>query len=370
MADNEVKVHIDEFADKIAAENGLTKTQAKDFISGMFDVMGKAVADGEPVKIHNFGSFEKKWVDERNGVNPATHEKIIIPAHNKVVFKPYKKLASLVNLKYRNLKPNVIDALLTLTGVTKVTPDFIREIDSDKEKKDLWAKARKRALIILAVLAAVLFLLLAALITIPVVIINENNKVVRYVNSINKIFGLDKITDRFKGELNEEGVKEFFDTAKTKLTANRKIIEEYTVKEGDNIYNIAKRYWGNEYLWPDLYIINKEKINDPDLIRKNDKLIIYEKLGDPEKFSKKQRDDIVYAYIGIYRIYKALGEMETAKGNSAKGNKRINDSRWTLYTAVRYDNDLLDRYKDAIYPDDREFVLKQIERFGIVPEKD
>ncbi len=369
MVDNDDKIHIDDFAEKIAHENGITKVQAKEFITTLFDFIGEKLADNEPVKIYNFGSLSKKWMKKRKGINPKTQEKISIPAHYKIFFKPYSKLSDIVNRKYRNLKPNVLDALLTLTGMTKVNPDFINAINNDTDKKNMWEKAKKRALIIIAIILLVLLATLATLITIPIVMVNENNKIVQYVNSINKIFGLDKITDRFKGEINEQEANEFFISAKTKLTDNRKIIGEYVVKDGDNIFNIAKAHWENEYLWPDLYITNKEKIKDPDLIKKDDVLVIYEKLGDPKDFSKKQKDDIVYAYLGIYRIYKALGEAELLKGNKIKGEQRINDSKWTLYTAVRYDHNLLNKYEDAIYPEDREFVQQQIDKIGFIPPK-
>ena len=244
--------------------------------------------------------------------------------------------------------------MLTLTGFTKINPDFTRELEKD-EQKQLWQKAKRRALVVLAIIAVILLALIATFITIPVVIINENNRVVQYVNSINRIFGLNKITDKIRG-INQEEMELFYETAKEKLTDKRAIIEEYTIKSGDNIYNIAKKHWNNEYLWPDLYITNKATINDPDLIKINDTIVIYESLGDPSKFSKKQKDDLVYAYLGIYRIYKAFGEDDLQQNRIERGKKRIDDARWSLYTAVRFDHHLLSKYQDAIYPEDSEFV--------------
>lgn len=41
---------------------------------------------------------------------------------------------------------------------------------------------------------------------------------------------------------------------------------EYTVVKGDCLWNIAKRYYNNPFLWQKIYLANKDKIKNPDLI--------------------------------------------------------------------------------------------------------
>jgi len=363
------RIGIDDFSNRVAKKANVSQEKAKKFTHILFETIKEGLKKENQIPIYKFGKFVKKWVPTRDGINPKTQEKIRIPAHWTVKFNPSSKLAKEVNRKYRHLKPNVLDEMLTLTGITKVSPEFKKELEKNKELSETYKKVRKRAIISLIILATLFLLILAILILVPAYYVNENNKVVNFVKKVNKMFGLNKISDRLienkKENINEKEGKEFIKEAKSSLSENRKLIEEYTVKSGDTIFDIADRYWNNKYLWPDLYVLNKDSVTDPDLIFPGDKLLIYEKLGDPEKFNKKQRQKIVEAYIGVYRIYRSFGEKDIEQGNIKKGEKRINDSRWTLYTALRYDKDLLKKYKDAIYPSDIEMIQywqKEVEK--------
>lgn len=56
-----------------------------------------SLAEGEQVKIKDFGVFKTVTVEQRKSVNVSTGEEHIIPSHRKVVFVPAKEIASLVN---------------------------------------------------------------------------------------------------------------------------------------------------------------------------------------------------------------------------------------------------------------------------------
>jgi nucleoid DNA-binding protein len=375
MKKEEEKILIDEFCEKVSKKAKTSTEDSKKFIHTLFDSIGENLTKKERVPIYQFGIFRKKWTSEKGGTNPQTQEKITIPAHYKISFKPSSMLASEVNKKYRHLKPNVLDEILTLTHLRKTTPEEIKALEENTELKKEHGQAKKRAFITLIATGIILLALLALVILLPAYYVNENNDVIHFAKKVNLMLGLNSISEKLRGEkieiINKEKVAEFLAYFKKSLSKDRKIIETYNVKQGDSIFSISKKYWGNEYLWPDLYILNKDEYVDPDLIFPNDKIVIYEKLGDPENFSEKQRDQIVQAYIGIYRIYRALGEADLADGRAKNdnqkikfGEKRINDSQWTLYTAIRYDHDLLKKYENAIYPEDIELLNQYIERFG------
>jgi nucleoid-associated protein YgaU len=64
---------------------------------------------------------------------------------------------------------------------------------------------------------------------------------------------------------------------KTKVTPKKKATSKkryYTVKRGDNLWNIAKRYNGKGSLWRKIYDANKSKIKKPDLIYPGQKFLI------------------------------------------------------------------------------------------------
>lgn len=367
------KVSFDEFTGRIAENNDIPQEKAKTFVRNLFDHISDDLTREEKVNIYKFGTFKKKWVEEREG-SDLQNKKITIPAHNKINFTPSKNLSDEVNKKYRHLQPNVLDEILTLTGITRISPELKHQLETNEEYKKDYSKAKKRALFTLIFLGILLLLFLAALILVPAYLVNENtekNKVVSMIVEINQMFGLDKLSDSLK-PIDKEKAAEFLLNSKSELIKNRKILAEHEVKSGDSIFSIAKKYWENEYLWPDLYIVNQEEgssFTDPDLIHPGQKIVVYDSLGDPEKFNKKQRDEIVKAYIGVYRIYRALGEEDIAQGRTVKGERRIDDSRWTLYTAVRYDNELLEKYAQAIYPEDLELLHKYVEKFGFDGKK-
>jgi len=377
------KIFIDEFCEEVSKKADTTDENSKKFIHTLFDFIGDSLIKEEKVPIYHFGIFKKKWTPEKKGINPQTKETITIPAHYKISLTPSSLLANEVNRKYRNLKPNVLDEILTLTGLKKLTPAETIVLERTDELKKEHGKAKKRALITVIAGGIILLALLALLILVPVYYVKEDNSnnVVNYVKKVNRMFGLNSISEKLRGgkseEINKEKIDEFMANSKKDLSQDRKIIETYAVKQGDSIFSISNKYWGNQYLWPDLYILNKDGFADPDLIYPDDKIVIYEKLGDPEQFSEVQKSRIVQAYIGIYRIYRALGEEDVSEGKAnndgnkiQSGKKRIDDSRWTLYTAIRYDHELLKKYKDAIYPEDIDLLNKYIEKFGYDGKKD
>lgn len=48
--------------------------------------------------------------------------------------------------------------------------------------------------------------------------------------------------------------------------ANAPELSSYTVREGDCLWNIAKRYLGNGSRWPEIYELNRDKVSNPNVI--------------------------------------------------------------------------------------------------------
>lgn len=81
-----------ELIHQAAAVAGLDKKKTKQVLEALLCMMTQALSDGETVKLTGFGNFKVTKVKEREGRNPATGEKMTIPAHEKAKFTPYKKL--------------------------------------------------------------------------------------------------------------------------------------------------------------------------------------------------------------------------------------------------------------------------------------
>lgn len=86
-----------DFIKSVAAESSLTQEQVKQCLKNAANVIHDQVNLGEEVIIKGIGKFSKKRRSERMGKNPATGEKVTIPAKNIVLFKADKEFKDFIN---------------------------------------------------------------------------------------------------------------------------------------------------------------------------------------------------------------------------------------------------------------------------------
>ena len=78
----------------VAEKAGVSKAQAAKCINTVLGCIADNICDGDgEVAIPDFGRFYVKNVPARQGINPATKQKIEIEAHDKVVFKASDNLS-------------------------------------------------------------------------------------------------------------------------------------------------------------------------------------------------------------------------------------------------------------------------------------
>lgn len=81
----------------IAEREGITKAAAGRIVGIITETIVEKVSSGDKVTITGFGTFEAMARTERTGINPATGEKILIPASKAVKFKAGKAFKEAVN---------------------------------------------------------------------------------------------------------------------------------------------------------------------------------------------------------------------------------------------------------------------------------
>lgn len=86
-----------ELAEKLAADNGVTKADAKKLVDAVFGAIGDAAAKGEEISLNGFGKFKVKASPAREGRNPATGEPLKIKASKKLTFTPAKAVKDKLN---------------------------------------------------------------------------------------------------------------------------------------------------------------------------------------------------------------------------------------------------------------------------------
>lgn len=73
--------------EKVAAVAGLTKADSKKALDATLDAIKEALAANDKVALVGFGTFSVNERPAREGINPATKEKITIAAKKVAKFK-------------------------------------------------------------------------------------------------------------------------------------------------------------------------------------------------------------------------------------------------------------------------------------------
>jgi integration host factor subunit alpha len=73
---------------------GLTKDEAAEIVEIIFQTVKSSLGEGRTVRIKNFGTFQITDRPGRTGVNPISGEKIFIPPHKGLSFRPARRLRS------------------------------------------------------------------------------------------------------------------------------------------------------------------------------------------------------------------------------------------------------------------------------------
>jgi DNA-binding protein HU-beta len=88
-----------ELVEKMAKETGLSKKDTEATLKSFVETVSKELEKGHEVQLIGFGTFSVGKRAAREGVNPATGEKIKIPASKSPKFKAGKALKDRVNKK-------------------------------------------------------------------------------------------------------------------------------------------------------------------------------------------------------------------------------------------------------------------------------
>ena len=76
---------------------GLPASRISAIVETVLEIAKEALEQGEVVKLSRFGQFVVKEKAERVGRNPQTGERMVIPSHKVLNFKPSKILKERIN---------------------------------------------------------------------------------------------------------------------------------------------------------------------------------------------------------------------------------------------------------------------------------
>jgi DNA-binding protein HU-beta len=94
---DDVPMNNADLADRLAAENDLSKAAARKLVDGVFEAISEAAVKGEEISLSGFGKFKVKATPAREGRNPSTGATIQIAAARKLAFTPAKAIKDRLN---------------------------------------------------------------------------------------------------------------------------------------------------------------------------------------------------------------------------------------------------------------------------------
>ena len=86
-----------ELIDKIAAGAGISKADSKKALDATVNALKEPLIAGDKIQLVGFGTFSVNERPAREGINPATKEKIQIAAKKVAKFKAGAELADALN---------------------------------------------------------------------------------------------------------------------------------------------------------------------------------------------------------------------------------------------------------------------------------
>lgn len=379
------KITFKELIDEIAASTDQSIAFSTEFMHELVKVIEAGLRDSGSVRISGFGKFELRWIDERKGRNPQTGEELTIPAQNKIAFTPYKKLREHVNFLYKNVEPKILDEsedLIeeespiekpSLIGSEKsgslIEIIEVSETDKDVNENDLLIErphpgfqskkpqlkdlvvpesesvsrpqisvkpSRKRfhtnrytylyliLLLLLIVVAIYYFSSRSAREEVPVI---EPDTVPPAVEEVEP-----------SREPEEETVIEELDSE-----TEQEVPESIIVEDGENLWSIAQSELGNPYLWPLIYELNKNEMENPNNVISGTSLTLPQ-IDDPENLTDQELNDIAESYLSVYQWVRS---------------EKPEEAKFFLWGAGAFSLEVVLESADEVDPADLEFARRR-----------
>ena len=90
-------MNVTEFKTAISAKFQCSNKDADTIYKNIVSIISDTLVSGESVELQGIGTFKLSERKERNGVNPSTKEKIVIPASKSVSFKTSSTIKKRLN---------------------------------------------------------------------------------------------------------------------------------------------------------------------------------------------------------------------------------------------------------------------------------
>lgn len=125
------KLNMQDLIDLLTSHGTLIQKEVEAFIGELFNVIEQGLSKDELVKIKDFGTFKLTPIQERESVDVNTQEKIVIPAHRRISFAPSQTLKNLVNKPFAHFETTPLNDGIVLENIEQDTPS--ENIENEEE---------------------------------------------------------------------------------------------------------------------------------------------------------------------------------------------------------------------------------------------
>ncbi|TVQ67706.1 MAG: hypothetical protein EA360_01735 [Balneolaceae bacterium] len=389
------KITFKELVERIAQETSQSHTSANSFISELVELIEMGLKSGQPVSISGFGKFELRWMNERKGTHPQTGEEITIPGQNKVVFKPFKALRETVNSPFAHLEselaakkvkslprevkptetkasgsdesienliferaipPHLLEtreanenltteaepettgnqsslsgAFLTDAGGRRSSYTDESSVNIVHEKSSFnWSMAAAGILVMLAFL---LFFFVTQRSGEP-----DSAAPQESIAEAPALFNEPETAPATDLSPPVPPEIEAVSSGSGEITS-----DEIQIRSGDSLWVLAERELGNPVLWPAIYELNRNSIENPNQLPVNFSIQI-PRFSDTENLTKQERELVAEGYFSLYHWNLRNSPQE---------------ARYFLWVAGIFSEDLLSKHADEVREEDLAFALNR-----------
>ncbi len=374
------KITFKELVEKIAEQSQQSYNSTNSFIHELVQIIEGGLSENGSVTISGFGKFELKWMKERPGVNPQTGEEITIPGQNKVVFKPYKALREQVNKPYAKMTAQVLDQTpddkkeevsetedATVGGliierenplkqkktVPKDTPDDQQKpvaLANEEELTDQveessrmkWTYAAAALIVLLAIMAAIYVAQQTTEDPSEPAIADQTEQPVQQDEMDQPVAEDDDPTVQTEADETAEEPPPPDEVAETEPESEFELTT-HSVNPGESLWTIAENQLGNPYLWPLVYHLNQDILDNPNQLASEGSLEI-PTISDPENLTSFEQEQVAMGYFSLY---------EWAQENDPE------EARYFLWAVGVFSPDLLEDRASEVNEEDLIFATQR-----------
>jgi len=131
------KINFQDLSALLAEKAMINKKEAEVFLREYFDVMNEELIKSRLLKIKDMGTFKLSRMEDRESIDVTTGERVLIPAHYKIVFTPDKKLAEIINEPFALYETIEIEDEPESKGVNLLSENGISDKPSTVESDDI-----------------------------------------------------------------------------------------------------------------------------------------------------------------------------------------------------------------------------------------